>query len=99
MQKTKKTISISRDLELIFICAIRYCIGRRTYMPSLIQDYIKPLLPSLTDNFLEVVSQDMIDNVFWGDDCDKRDWDKFGECIAMEKERRLTASENHSTVG
>lgn len=29
------------DYGIICLCALRYCFGRRTYMPSLVMNYIK----------------------------------------------------------
>lgn len=95
MPKTKKTVKIDQDLECVFISALRYCMGRRTYMPKLVMDVVTPLLPSLSDNFLNVVTEDLKSNIFWGDECDKKDWDKFGCSIAMEQERRLMERENN----
>lgn len=42
-----KSVSINEDFGTILICAVRHSIGRRSYMPGLVQDYIRPILPSL----------------------------------------------------
>ena len=36
-------IADREDFETIFICAVRYCIGRQTYMPRLVQSQIRQL--------------------------------------------------------
>lgn len=36
------------DFGAVLNCAVRYCIGRRTYMPKLVIDYIMPLLSFLS---------------------------------------------------
>ena len=33
----------------ILNCAVRYAIGRQTYMPGLVIDFITPLLPHLSE--------------------------------------------------
>ena len=35
-------INLNDDFETILICAERYALGRQTYMPKLVVDYITP---------------------------------------------------------
>ena len=58
--KKKFKLELDYDLETVLVCALRYCIGRRTYMPSLITGYIIPLLPHLTIDTLNVMRQDIL---------------------------------------
>lgn len=79
--------------QAILICAVRYSIGRRTYMPDLVTRYIKPLLPFLSDNTLAVMRRDVEEpetSAFgsYGDDCDKQTWMRFLGEIKKEQERR-----------
>ena len=37
------------DFGALCNCAVRYCLGRRSYMPKLIVDYITPLLSKLNE--------------------------------------------------
>ena len=37
------------DFACILTAAIRYTLGRETYMPMLVTSYIRPLLPYLSD--------------------------------------------------
>lgn len=34
-------MEFDRDTGLVAVCAIRYCMGRMTYMPSTIVDWVK----------------------------------------------------------
>lgn len=43
----RKSVPINEDFGTILICAVRYSLGRQTYMPGLVQGYIRPLLPCL----------------------------------------------------
>lgn len=55
-------------------CAIRYCLGRRTYMPGLVCGYIKPLLPFLSENTICCMERDIREAPSYGDDCDLQTW-------------------------
>ena len=37
----EKKIAIDKDFTGIIICAVRYCLGRQTYMPGLVIGWIK----------------------------------------------------------
>jgi len=46
------------DFGTLCICAIRYCQGRRTYMPSLVREIIMPHLSELSDKDIGVMVDD-----------------------------------------
>lgn len=86
-------IEIDCDLETIFLCAIRYAMGRRTYMPSLVCDYLRPLLPNLSDYFLKLALQEyeFRDKMYegdYGDTCDYQTWIGFKREVEREVEAR-----------
>lgn len=43
----------------VLICAIRYAMGRKTYMPSVVVDFIKPLVKNLDSKTLTVMANDI----------------------------------------
>lgn len=47
------------DFRLILLSAMRYAMGRKTYMPSVVADYIKRHLPHLDDKFLTLAADDI----------------------------------------
>ena len=51
------TIEIDKNFETILLCAVRYAIGRQTYIPSLVIDYITPLLLYLSENTLRLIAK------------------------------------------
>lgn len=55
----RKSVPINEGLGTILICAVRYSIGRRSYMPGLVQDYIRPILPSLDKKTLSAMQRDI----------------------------------------
>ena len=59
IRNMKKKISFEQDaLGTLCICAIRYCMGRETYMPDLVREIVRPLLPSLSDKDISVMLDD-----------------------------------------
>ena len=54
-----KLVEIDEDFGVVLNCAIRYCLGRQTYMPSLVIDFIRPLLPHLDNKTLSIIENDI----------------------------------------
>lgn len=80
------------DLGAVCNCAVRYCLGRRSYMPSLICGYITPLMPELTDKTLDCFERDIAERkrtgFDFGDSWDYETWDVFYKAVCKEIERR-----------
>lgn len=78
-------------------CAVRYCLGRRTYMPSLVCGYITPFLPEMSDNTLDCFERDIAERkrtgFDFGDSCDYETWDAFYKAVCKEIERRKHGSQ------
>ena len=69
-------------------CAVRYCIGRRTYMPKLVMDVIRPLLPALTERTLWCFEWDIEEADNYGADYDEEEWMQFLSEVKAEIARR-----------
>lgn len=79
------------DFATLAICAIRYCHGRQTYMPSLVQGIIRPHLSELEDRDLYVLLKDCEDmsDFDYGDPViDRPNWERWHEDLKEEKRRR-----------
>lgn len=80
------------DFQAILNCAVRYSLGRQTYMPHLVVNYIKPLLPYLDNRTLYVFKRDIeeaIDDNRTGDpNIDKPIWLNFLTLISEELSKR-----------
>ena len=91
------TIEINKNFETILLCAVRYAIGRKTYIPSLVIDYITPLLPYLSENTLRLIADEIIDHSYdggLGDDMiDRPYWIEFKRRILLELERRISGND------
>ena len=87
------TIEIDKNFETILLCAVRYAIGRKSYMPSLVIDYITPLLPYLSDNTLRLIENEITEYGAYegglGDEkIDRPYWEQFLQKIRAEREKR-----------
>ena len=82
----------NEDFGTLCICAIRYCQGRRTYMPSLVRDIIRPHLKELSDKDLAVMIDDCSYqkrfDLYGDEDIDKPGWIEWEQELLKERERR-----------
>ena len=85
-------VEINTDFESILVCAVRYAIGRKSYMPSMVIDYITPLLPYLSYWTLGLMAAEIIDHNYEGGLGDKMIdrpyWIDFLQMIELEMEGR-----------
>ena len=83
------TVEINKNFETILLCAVRYAIGRKSYMPSMVIDYITPLLPYLSDNILRLIANEITEYGAYegglGDEkIDRPYWEQFLRKIRLE---------------
>ena len=97
-QPQANAVEIDKNFESILICAVRYAIGRQTYIPSMVIDYITPLLSHLSYNTLGLIAAEIIDHSYdggLGDDMiDRPYWLAFKKKILAEMERRGNEANN-----
>ena len=55
----KKPKVYDEDMGAIAICAVRYAIGRETYMPGLVQDFVKRHPEIVDENVRNVMIRDI----------------------------------------
>ena len=82
-------VEINKNFETILLCAVRYAIGRKSYIPSLVIDYITPLLPYLSEDVLKLIVNEIIEHYTYegalGDEMiDKPYWEQFLRKIRLE---------------
>lgn len=79
----------NNDFGAILICAVRYCIGRQTYMPELVINFTRPLLSKLDDKTLYVMARHIAETDNLGDaEIDAPMWGEFLAEIEKERKRR-----------
>ena len=56
-------VAVTQDFELMMISALRYAIGRESYMPGVTIDYIRYLIPQLSANTIYVMQLDIRETI------------------------------------
>ena len=90
MKKQKVCIDLTDDeFGLILNCAVRYSIGRQTYVPLSVCSFITPLISELSDRTLWCLEKDVANADSYGDEkIDKPVWLNFLADIKSELNRR-----------
>ena len=95
MAKIKLNVDLL-DFGTVCVCALRYSMGRETYMPGLVRDFVRPLLPKLGEGTIQVMKNDCEFQKRYGsygsEIIDKPGWVKWEEEISAELERRKNGS-------
>jgi pyruvate formate-lyase activating enzyme-like uncharacterized protein len=80
------------DFGTICNCAVRYAVGHRTYIPSLVMDFIKPHLSELSDKTLWYFQNDLKERARitrdFADDWAGDEWKQFQKLVYEELIRR-----------
>ena len=80
------------NFNIVINSAIRYAIGRKTYVPNAVIDFVTPLLADLPTLTLENIKKEIMlnyENSFLGDsDIDKSAWLNFLAKVRMEIDKR-----------
>lgn len=80
------------DFGLILNCAVRYSMGRETYMPHAVMRFITPLLTKLTTKTLVCMDRDLDEPQIFGglghERIDAPKWREFHVAVKQELERR-----------
>lgn len=86
-------VAVTQDFELMMISALRYAIGRYTYMPSVTIEYIRYLIPQLSAKTLFVMKRDIDEEI---EHCERmgrelymnKEWAKLAEEIGDMYEKK-----------
>lgn len=86
-------ITVSNDdFGAVCNCAIRYCLGRRSYMPALVIDFIAPHIQHLSDKTIWCLKSDIEkykeSGGDFGYDFDEKKWMEFLDLVNTEYDRR-----------
>ena len=92
-EKNKPVIDLQDDnFGAVLNWAVRYCLGRMTYAPSMTVEFITPLLPYLNDRTLWCFDSDIEERKrhreSFGMECDEEMWMRFWGAVIAERERR-----------
>lgn len=91
-------IKVDREqFGVLCVCAIRYCHGRETYMPSLVQGIVRQHLQQIEDNELHVMIADCdfqeTMDLYGYEQIDKPVWLKWKEDLLTEQKRRCESKD------
>lgn len=80
------------DIGTLCICALRYAMGRQTYMPGLVRDIVRTLLPKLSYKDICVLVEDCVFqsrmNLYGDEYIDKPGWIEWKNEVKAEKDGR-----------
>ena len=86
-------IKLTQDeFGVLCLCALRYCHGRMTYMPSLIQSIVLQHKDELSDKDRACILQDKDFQRrcdLWGSDIDRTAWERFYERLGEQRKQKL----------
>ena len=82
-------VAVTQDFELMMISALRYAIGRYTYMPGVTINYIRYLIPQLSANTLFVMKRDITEEIERYQRMERelymaKEWQKLAEDMMVE---------------
>ena len=83
-----RKVELDDDLQHMLISAVRYAMGRRTYIVSWTISYILPLIPDMDTKVLAIMKRDYEEAPSLGDACDAQDWGRFYDAVFKELEKR-----------
>ena len=91
-------VTITQDFELMMISALRYAIGRYTYMPGITIDYIRYLIPQLSAKTLFIMQRDIEEEVERYQRIERelymaKEWQKLAEEIGDMYEKKKAVQE------
>lgn len=86
-------VAVTQDFELMMISALRYAIGRYTYMPSVTIGYIRYLIPQLSAKTLFIMKRDIEEEVARYQHMERElymadEWKKLADEISTEYEKK-----------
>ena len=91
-------IAVTQDFELMMISALRYAIGRYTYMPNVTIEYIRYLIPQLSAKTLFIMKRDIDEEIERYQRMERelymaKEWAKLAEEIGIEYEKKKVVQE------
>lgn len=76
----RKSLDPDDPFCMVIIAAVRYCLGRQTYMPDTVTRWIMASVPCLPAEIAKILLRDINDQrrqYGLGDDCDVKTWETF----------------------
>jgi hypothetical protein len=71
--------------ELILESAVRYALGRRSYIVSVICEGVEKNIDRLSMRAIQSIIKDIEHADYYGDDMDKREWDRILSLLKLKE--------------
>lgn len=84
-----KTVEMDENFQEMLVSAVRYALGRMTYIVGLTVDYIMPMIQNLKTKYINIMIDDIDRQGEYGMDMDKDEWMKLLGRLRAERERRF----------
>lgn len=83
------SIEADTDFSTIVGCALRYALGRYTYMPSTVKGFIERHIEAITENNLNVMIRDIEDKMKYNKELPYKElWLELRDDLVVELEKR-----------
>lgn len=83
---------MTNDEQIILNCALRYSLSRKTYITSVVSDFIINKIPDLSQKTISVMIRDIEKTEDLGHECDKKNWLKLLEKLYDKKNSKTKIS-------
>ena len=88
---------MDKNFQEILVSAVRYALGRMTYIVGLTVDYIMPMIPDLETKYINIMIDDITyqgEYYDYGMEMDGKDWMRLLAGLKAERDRRLNDGNN-----
>lgn len=92
-----KTVEMDENFQEILVSAVRYALGRMTYIVGLTVDYIMPMISDLETKYINIMIDDITyqgEYYGYGMEMDGKDWMRLLAGLKAERDRRLNDGNN-----
>lgn len=76
------------NVGAVLECAVRYALGRKTYMVSVVTGVILPVVPDLNNKTLLLMEREIVKHERFFDNADRKEWITLRDILRREIDKR-----------
>lgn len=76
------------NVGAVLECAVRYALGRKTYMVSVVTGVILPVVPDLNNKTLLLMEREIVKHERFFDSADRKEWITLRDILRQEIDKR-----------
>ena len=76
------------NVGAVLECAVRYALGRKTYMVSVVTGVISPIVPDLSNKTLLLLEREIVKHERFFDSTDRKEWIPLRDNLRREIDKR-----------